>query len=127
MIVTVIKDNESVIYNNKIYSKGQSFEVDDIIGKSLMERGYVAMDVTDSDADVETSPDDEGNTDDTSTNASLEEASYTELKKMAASMGLNANGKREELIARIIEAEQGAEQESDEEEALDDLPNTDMP
>jgi len=123
MNVTVIKNNESVIYDGKIYSHGQSFEVDDLIGKSLMERGYVAMSIPDSVIEATTSPDGEGNTDDVSIKASLENASYTELKKMAASMGLNANGKKTDLIARII----GAEQDTEEDEALGDLPNTDMP
>lgn len=122
MNVTVIKNNESVIYEGKIYSHGQSFEVDDLIGKSLMERGYVAISVSESVDEVTTPSDDEDNTDDVSI-ASLENAPYTELKKMAASMGLDSSGKKKDLIARII----GAEQNTDEDEPLDDLPNTDMP
>ena len=43
MKVTVIKKQESVIYNGKIYRYNDSFEADEAIGKSLMERGYVAI------------------------------------------------------------------------------------
>ena len=116
MKVIVTKKNESVIYNGNIYSHGQSFDVDEVIGKSLMERGYVAADGA---ADAE---------------KSLEDMSYPELKKLAAEMGLSATGKKEDLIARINGASEedeteadDEEQESEEDETADDLPNTGMP
>lgn len=112
MNVTVTKKNESVIYNGKIYSHGQSFEVDELIGKSLMERGYVSEAAQEPPAGENP----------------LEGLSYAQLKKLAAERGVAATGKREELIARIAEAENdAAEEQDDTEEATDDLPNTDMP
>ena len=65
---------------------------------------------------------------------SLEGLSYPELKKLAAEMGIPANGKKEELIERIRnagdkqdeeETEADAEEEHEAEE--DELPNTGMP
>lgn len=118
MNVTVTKENESVIYNGKIYSHGQSFDVDEVIGKSLIERGYVAA------ADA------------VCAEKSLEDLSYAELKKLAADMGVSATGKKEELIDRIrsaseedeAETEAEEEQESEEGEAdAEELPNTGMP
>ena len=119
MIVTVIKKNESVIYGGKIYTSGQSFEVDESIGKSLIERGFVAL------ASPPSSPKTEENDGDSS---DLHEKSYAELKKLAGQMGISANGKKDELIARIESAREEVEAEAGEEEDFsDDLPNTDMP
>lgn len=110
MIVTVIKQSESVIYNGKIYSCGQSFDVDDLIGKSLMERGYVSVNGESPVTEEETKKE-----------SCLQEVPYTELKKLAASLGLPANGKKEELIERISAVE------NESESGTDELPNTDMP
>lgn len=127
MKVTVIKKDESVIYNGVIYRNGESFDADDLIGQSLVERGYVTTAIPEVTPAI---PDDEGEAEDNSANVSLQEASYTELKKLAASMGLPANGKKNDLIARITAAQEAADTEvTDEadEEIPDDLPNTDMP
>ena len=126
MKVTVTKENESVIYNGTIYSHGQSFDVDDAIGKSLMERGYVS----------------DASSDAASGGNLLETLSYPELKKLAAEKGVAATGKKEDLIARILAAEAEDEYEADEEQdaaedeepkaaedesEADELPNTSMP
>lgn len=118
MNVTVTNKNESVIYNGKIYSHGDSFDVDDLIGKSLAERGYVSCTEQMEETDA------------------LAEMTYAELKKLAAEMGVSASGKKEDLIARIRAAEEAAPEaaddlddaapEADNEEA-GDLPNTSMP
>lgn len=125
MKVIVCKEDESVIYNSNIYRHGESFEVDDAIGKSLIDRGYVAA------ADAAG----EGDT--------LEGMSYPKLKKLAAEMGVAATGTKDELIERIRNAgetadetetedeeeSEGGEVEGEEEsgETADELPNTDMP
>lgn len=117
MKVTVIKANESIIYDGKIYSHGMSFEVDEKIGESLMKRGYIEK----------TAADDSG-AEIVQEKPSYEEASYTELKKLAASKGLSASGKKDELIARIKAAEEAEEANEDEEdESESELPNTAMP
>lgn len=115
MNVIVTKENESVIYNGKIYSHGQSFDVDDVIGQSLVDRGYVS--VTAQEATAGGNP--------------LEELSYAELKKLAAERGVAATGKKDELMARLMgnnkPDESDCEAEDDVEESADELPNTDMP
>lgn len=122
MKVTVIKKTESVIYNGNIYGHGESFEVDDLIGESLMKRGYVAIAVEATDeADVQTGVLDE---------AQLHEMSYNDVKSLAAQMGLDAKGKKDELIARICAAEVSANTEAEDEaedEPSGDLPDTSMP
>lgn len=126
MKVTVTKQNESVIYNGVIYTHGKSFDADEQIAKSLIERGYVeaeeaAPDVED-EADMQTGYLDA---------AQLAEMPYPELKRLAAQMGVDATGKKEELIARICAVEVGIEDEavveSEEDEPAGDLPNTSMP
>ena len=122
MNVTVIKKTESVIYNGKIYGHGETFEVDDLIGESLMKRGYVAIAVeTTDEADVQTGVLDE---------SQLQEMSYNDVKRLAAQMGLDAKGKKEDLIARICATEVSANTEAEEEaedEPCGDLPDTSMP
>lgn len=118
MKVTVIKDNESVIYGGKIYTFGQSFEADDAICKSLIARGYVASNEEMDEADVQTGCLDE---------SQLQEMSYSELKSLAAQLGVDAKGKKEELIERIRSEKVAVEPEAIVEEADGDLPNTGMP
>ena len=131
MKVTVIKD--SVIYNGVIYKEEQSFEACDAIAESLIERGYVK--------EITEAPIMTGNLD----RNQLEEMSYPELKRLASQMGLSANGKKDELIARICAVEvdvevEGDNTDDDENAAPDenvgdtegdnsngDLPNTSMP
>lgn len=113
MKVTVIKKNESVIYNGVIYSKGQSFEADDLIGKSLIERGYVEA---------------VGDTETHTTHLDAEQLkglSYHELKKLASNMGLDSSGKKVDLIARLCAVEVYAD--FDPAGLYSDLPNTNMP
>ena len=128
MNVTVIKEQESVIYNGVIYYHGDSFEVDEAIGESLMERGYVAI--------TAAAPADEAPVEDTEEAVEelqeavveadeLEGMSYSELKRIAAQKGLSAIGKKDELIARIREAEMPVEEA--EESDCEELPNTAMP
>lgn len=123
MNVTVTKKNESVIYNGKIYSHGQSFEVDDVIGKSLMERGYVSSAEVEDEAELHDAVVDSGD---------LDKMSAADLKSLAAQLGLDAKGRKDELIQRIRAHAEAAPEESDDledsdAEESDELPNTDMP
>lgn len=117
MIVTVINKSESVIYDGKIYGYAETFEIDSIIGKSLIERGYVAT------ADKEESqeiPSMENVITEQNETADLNDLSYSELKRIAAEKGLSATGKKTDLIDRILSAENA-------EGTTDDLPDTSMP
>lgn len=129
MKVTVIKVDESVIYNGVIYKHGQSFEAAEAVGKSLIERGYVSP---------EGEPEAKGKLD----KAQLEAMPYSSLKRLAADMGVSAVGNKETLIARLCAVEVGCEPQNEvdeapeedtpvvdfpEEEPGDDLPNTNMP
>lgn len=121
MNVTVTNKKESVIYNGKIYTHGEAFEIEDKIGQSLVSRGFVSLTV-----DESTDPD-----------AMLDKMSKAELKKLAEEMGLNTEGKKADLIARIAAADADSasapsgdndeEDGEDEDEDSNDLPNTDMP
>lgn len=120
MNLTVIKD--SVIYNGKIYENGETIEnANEVIGKSLIERGYVEEI---NEAEILT-----GHLDETQ----LHEMSYQDLKRLAAQMGLDTTGKKDELIARIsgvevnTDADAVTEDEPSEEETSEGLPNTSMP
>lgn len=132
MKATVINKEESVIYQGNIYRYGDSFEVDDSIGKSLIERGYIKGETDNSDLFDEDEVCD--------VKAELEKMSYPQLKAYASKLGVSASGKKEELIARILEflAEDENEDETDfeevdgkdsdeDEEPGDELPNTSMP
>ena len=121
MKVTVTNEKESVIYNGVIYRNGDSFEVEDAIGESLMDRGYVSSAESVEEADLQTGYLDE---------RQLQAMPYPELKRLAAQKGVDATGKKDELIARIRAAENAPEEVEEEEaeaESADDLPNTDMP
>lgn len=119
MRVTVIKN--SVIYKGEIYGIGGSFDADELIGKSLIERGYVKE--TDGAEVIEGTLDE----------AQLQEMSVKDLKRLAGDMGLDTSGKKDELIARICNEKVNVEVEEDEivdeggNEAADDLPDTSMP
>lgn len=124
MKVTVTHPTESVIYNGVIHKFGQTFDVEDSIGKSLMDRGYVAAEC---DAMEEAHLD----------RAQLMAMPYASLKRLAADMGLSAVGNKETLVSRICDAtvycepQNEVEAETVEAEAMDDtaddLPNTSMP
>lgn len=125
MKVTVIKENESVIYNGEIYRHGESFEVEDAIGESLMDRGYVSEDfpVAEDEAEEQEAAVESGE---------LGEMSYADLKSLAAQLGLDAKGRKDELIERIrAHAENRPDEDAadlnDADESADELPNTDMP
>lgn len=128
MNVTVTKKNESVIHNGKIYKHGESFTVEEVIGKSLIERGYVAVTGEEEQDEAELKI---GTLD----AEQLRELSYPKLKQLAAQMGVEAKGSKEELIAKITAVEVGIGEEEEEEqtseeeeeEISDELPNTDMP
>ena len=111
MNVTVTKENESVIYNGKIYTHGMSFDVEDVIGNSLMNRGYVS--VTSQEAPA---PEND-----------LEGLTYAELKKLAAERGVEATGRKVDIIARLRGIEAADEEAEDLDEEADELPNTGMP
>ena len=124
MKVIVINEKESVIYNGEIYKFGHSFDVDEVIGKSLIERGYVTSEEV-GEAEMHTGYLDADE---------VREMSYPELKKLAASLGLPTNGKKDELVERILEAGATAPEDEDEEEEeadetpdSSDLPDTGMP
>ena len=125
MKVIVINKNESVICGGKIFRENDTFEVDDVVAKSLIERGYV-KEVTNTDTEDEA----ELKTGYLDKNE-LEEMSYSELRRLAAQMGLDATGKKTDLIERISGEEvtvgDETEAEDEAEEADGDLPNTAMP
>lgn len=129
MKVIVTKSDESVIYGGNVYVCGQSFDVADAIGESLAKRGYVEiMD----EAKMQTGYLDADQ---------LNEMSYPDLKRLAAQMGVDASGKKDELIAKICAVEVEVESDASQEAAFEpqsedgaevdstptELPNTDMP
>lgn len=125
MKVIVTNKTESVIYNGTIFKCDDIFEVEDTVGKSLIERGYVKateqeIEQTESqpteEAEVKTEYLDESD---------LKEMSYSELRRLATQKGVSANGKKDDLIKRIVSAEAAVDTEEAEDEG--DLPNTDMP
>lgn len=125
MKVTVIKENESVIYNGEIYRHGESFEVEELIGKSLIDRGYVSADFPVEEEEAEMQEEEVDSED-------LDKMSYPDLKSLAAQLGLDAKGRKDELIERIRahaaeRPEETAADLDEAEEAADELPNTDMP
>ena len=138
MRVKVIKTDESVIFDHKIYGFEEEFELPDAIGKSLIERGVV-VDV--STPFQENKGDDEN---EVKEGVDINEMSYPELKSYASKLGLSSNGKKDELITRINEYfEQLEEADTDNEgedendpdaqgddtdnEGEDESPNTSMP
>lgn len=129
MIARVIKPDESVIYKGEIYTCGEELEVDDAIGNSLIERGYI-MPISD---DVVIPPEDEEEEEETEIKDAVEfkdnidEMSYNDLKAYAKSLDLSAGGTKEELIARIKEFLENLEEVETEDEEEGELPATSMP
>lgn len=123
MKAKVITTDESVIYNEKIYCCGDEFEIDEAIGKSLIERGLIAG-VT---ANENLFPEEVAAADETleavEMRADIDEMSYSELKSYASELGLSAIGKKGELIARIKEHLSDLDEADD----SDEIPNTSMP
>lgn len=129
MKVTVIKD--SVIYEQKIYKKDESFELDNEVAISLLERGYVQIEGGEEVAEALK----EAGVDTISVpfqREELEAMEYKEVVALAKDLGLNAGGKKAEIIERILEFHADEEAGDDEELAdgeseSDELPQTDMP
>ena len=129
MRAKVINNQESVIYKNNIHRFGDEFEVDEVIGKSLIERGYIAAMTDNAElfsedevVDVPADEVDEAELDIEIRDENVESMSYPELKAYASALGISASGKKNELIARIKEHLEGLE-----EAEVDEFPNTDMP
>lgn len=104
MLIEIIKENESVIYQGSIFKKGDVLKMDDAVAASLMKRGYVAAVKAET---IAVEPDAEETAEENQIaghldREQLEEMTYQELKKLAADMGLDANGKKAELIERIV-------------------------
>lgn len=144
MLARVINPEESVIYKGEIYACGDEFEVDEAIGKSLIERGYIegitdnpnlfaeneVMDVTDieEDNDGDDSVDDDTDIKEgVEIRDDIESMAYPELKSYASQLGLSGKGSKEELIARIKEHFGKLEEVETEDEESEDLPVTSMP
>lgn len=110
MIAKVIKTDESVIYNGIIYGFEEEFEIDDAIGNSLIERGYIVNieDAEEIKEGIEIKD--------------VDSMSYPDLKSYASELGLSAKGTKDELIARINEHFAEAEEVEAEE-----IPDTSMP
>lgn len=128
MKVTVIRD--SVIHAQQIYKVGDSFELDDDVAISLMDRGYVSIIGDEGTVEV---LEEKGVT---TMNvpferADLELMEYRELVTLANELGLKVGRKKkDEVIERILEFRADEEVEEiahDEESETDELPNTDMP
>ena len=83
---------ESVIYKGVIYQIGDHIEVDDVIGASLLARGCIKEY---SEATVKA----KWNKED------LETWKMGELKRLAAELGIEATGKKAELIEKICAVE----------------------
>lgn len=119
MKVRVINKKESVIYKGEVYRFDEEFEMDEVIAKGLSERGYIqAVENTDEEEITATETQD-------GENDPLEGKSYKELQKMAKEMGLDASGKKEELIERISEVMFEVPFSDLPED--DEFPNTNMP
>lgn len=132
MKVLVVKD--SVIYQGQIYKTNKSFDLDDVLAKELIKNGIVVSysnkkEEVVAESASEDSPEEQKEVKTvtvTFDKESLEEMKYQELKKLASDMGLDASGKKEELVERI--ANELVEVDTDEvAEDEEDLPNTSMP
>lgn len=131
MKAKVVKSDESVIYNGVIYSHGEEFEVDDAIGKSLIERCLIAG-ITDNENlfSEDEVMDAEEIIDGIVMREDIDEMTYPELKSYASELGLSASGRKDELIARINEYFSKAEEvevEDEDGEEAEEIPNTSMP
>lgn len=130
---------EAVIYKRKIMAIGDTFDADDTIAESLIERKVVEPaepvpfeEPTDEEP-VEEEAVGEEPTDEEPVETvkakwdkdDLMEWDYAEIKKLASDLGIKAVGKKEELIEKICEVE--VEIPLDEIMTEDELPATGMP
>lgn len=125
MKVVVISKDESIIYQNKIYVFNDVVDMDDVVAESLMKRGYVVIETEDGSIYPENEV--------VEIDSSLDDLTYQQLKKMASELKIDPSGKKSELVARLrnyvkekepsIESDDGVQ----EEEPVDELPNTSMP
>lgn len=121
MKVRVINKKESVIYKCEVHRFGDEFEMDSAIAKNLIEREFI--EVVDEEAEVLT-----GHLD----KEQLAGMPYKEVQKLAKDIGVDASGKKEEIIERIIAQEvelpfSDIVDEGDEVEEGIEVPNTNMP
>ena len=133
MFVKVIHETESVIYKKEIYKKGDTFEIDEALAASLVERKYVepaepfdgVIDVEYKEVVEEKIEDEAETVKGKFDKEQLMGMDYAEIKKIASDLGIKAVGKKDELIKKIC-----AEEVEIPVEAMiteDELPNTDMP
>lgn len=101
MKVIVINKHESVMYGGEIYKEGDTFEVSDAVGESLIKRGYVSLFGGEIDPEDEGKAEMKGKLD----KEDLQTYKYAELKKLAAELGVGASGTKEELIEKICSVE----------------------
>lgn len=126
MKVLVVKD--SVIYQGQIYKTNTSFDLDDVLAKELIKNGIVVAYGNEKEEKVaveDSQEEQKATVEGEISKEMLEEMKYQELKKLASDMGLDASGKKEELIERISKETVEVEVEAEEEE--EELPNTSMP
>ena len=126
MKVLVVKD--SVIYQGQIYKTNTSFDLDDVLAKELIKNGIVVAYGNEKEEKVaveDSQEEQKATVEGKISKEMLEEMKYQELKKLASDMGLDASGKKEELIERISKETVEVEVEAEEEE--EELPNTSMP
>ena len=125
MKVVVISKDESIIYQNKIYVFNDVVDMDDVVAESLMKRGYVVIETEDGSIYPENEV--------VEIDSRLDDLKYQQLKKMASKLKLDPSGNKSELVARlrnyVKEKEPSVEIADDvqEEEPVDELPNTSMP
>ena len=128
MKVEVIKD--SIIHDGNIYPTGAVFELDDVIANGLIQNGNVVAfsDIINLEVAEDSQEEHEGKSAHIS-KETLNEMSYQALKKLAADMGVGANGTKEELIEKIFNVEIEVEDEAivDEMPADEEGPATGMP
>ena len=106
MMKGIVKEGKSVIYKDKIYRENDHIEIDDAVGASLVKRGCI---IEYSEAEMVKGKWDKED---------LKTWKVAELKELAAELGIDATGKKEELIERIcaVEVELPADEVITEEE-----------
>lgn len=124
MIARVISTSESVIYNGEIYGYDDTFEVDDAIGKSLIERGLISGETDKENLFSEDEvADGEEIREAIEMREDIDEMSYQELKSYASKLMISASGTKGELIERIKMYLANLP----EAEETEELPDTSMP
>ena len=122
MKVKVVKD--SVIHGQKIYKTDETFELNDDVAISLLERGYVEIEGGEevakalAEKGIET-------LNVPFEREQLEAMDYKELAQLAKDLGVKVSRKKDELVERILEFH--ADEEVAGETESDELPNTEMP